>query len=143
MGVACFCMISVGFSVLACIFHSAAATAIKGVLKGVIISDDTVLNGPIRRADRRGHVCIIDKSRSGARPRRRTGSTGQGFGVPPSGNRSFIEYAVSRRISQRVFSVVERVAGGALAVTQCVRRFRLRGETEKRTSKAALSRIHT
>jgi hypothetical protein len=29
------------------------------------------------------------------------------------------------------------------AVTQCVRRFRLRGETEKRTSKAALSRIHT
>jgi hypothetical protein len=40
---------------------------------------------------------------------------GQGFGVPPSGNRSFIEQAVFRGISQRVFSVVERVAGGALA----------------------------
>jgi len=40
---------------------------------------------------------------------------GQGLGVPPSGNRSFIEYAVSRGISQRVLSVVERVAGGARA----------------------------
>lgn len=28
------------------------------------------------------------------------------------------------------------------AVTQCVRRFRLRGETEKGTLKAALLRIH-
>ena len=50
---------------------------------------------------------------------------GQGLGVPPSGNRSFIEYAVS------------------FGISQCVQRFRLGGETEKGTLKAALSGIHT